>query len=195
MFWESREASTRVDRGKRTVESVGEGTWQGSGKGGVGSRATPSFPAGVRCGGRWESWVRSILCDLGSHSSPKVALMRHPASMSWWLARIGLSLEFCFQLHLWGWEVFLGWRPHPRGKWPTFLRSRPHPAQGPPFPPQHEAGTENCGTAGSTQSWLPALRCTAWAKKTYCVPEATAEYHKPATHPPWPCAQLLITFP
>lgn len=55
MFWESREASTRVDRGKRPVESVGEGTWHGSGKGGVGSRATPSFLAGVRCGGRWES--------------------------------------------------------------------------------------------------------------------------------------------
>lgn len=75
MFWESREASTRVDRGKRPVESVGEGTWHGSGKGGVGSRATPSFLAGVHCGGRWESWVRSILCDLGSLSSPKVALM------------------------------------------------------------------------------------------------------------------------
>lgn len=82
MFWESKEASTRVDRGKRTVESVGKGTWQGSGKGGVGSRATPSFLARVCCGGRWESWVQSILCDLGSRSSPKVALMQHPTSMS-----------------------------------------------------------------------------------------------------------------
>lgn len=72
MFWESREASTRVDRGKRTVESVGEGTWQGSGKGGVGSRATPSFPAGyaVEADGRAGCGASSV--TLGPIALPRL---------------------------------------------------------------------------------------------------------------------------
>lgn len=74
---------TRAWRDSDRVEPRGRalaGLWEQW----VGTRATPRALAGLLCGDGWETRAQRSLCDLGPHSSPKVALMGHPTCPGGW---------------------------------------------------------------------------------------------------------------